>query len=239
MEPLAIASLGLGVLQSATGLFDNSAQQNADAANKARVAEIDRQNQQTHFKNLGIRAASLRNRTRALEQVDNINTAAAQKRAAEQLTLDRAVSDSLVENQADAVKMFRGMTGNRTGRVNLDASSLAEIGRAGALRRNALMRGRDNLVTSGYLDRFQQQNAISQSLATAAVPTIYQQYIQDYTPTVAANDTASKLMNFGLGAAGSYINALKINRELKPPTGNRQINPLNLRTVKQAIPTAD
>ena len=233
MEPLAIAQLGLGVLKSATGLFDNTAQQNADQANKARVAAIDRQNQKTHFNNLGIRAAALRNRTRALEQVSNIKTAGYQKRAAEQLALDRAVSDSLAENQADAVKMFRGLTGSRTGRVNLDASSLAEMGRAGALRRNALMRGKDNLITSGYLDKFQQQNSISQTLGSAAVQPIYQQYIEDYTPTVAADDTASKFMNFALGSAGAYVNALKINRDLKPPAGNRQIDPLNLTAIQQ------
>ena len=120
------------------------------------------------------------------------------------------------------------MTGNRTGRVNLDAASLAEVGRAGALRRNTLMRGRDNLMTSGYLDRFQQQNAISQSLASAAVQPQYQQYIQDYTPTVAPDNTAQNWMNFGLGAAGSYLDALKINSELTPPNVNPQIKPMDL-----------
>lgn len=230
MEPLAIASLGLGVLKSATGLFDNTAQQAAHQANKARVAAIDRQNQLTHFNNLGIRAASLRNRTRALEQVDNIKTAALQKRASDQLTFDRAVGDSLAENQSDAIKMFRSMTGNRAGRVNLDASSLAEMGRAGALRRNTLMRGRDNLITSGYLDRFQQQNAISQNVASAAVPPQYQQYTQGYTPTVAPDDSASKWMNFALGSAGSYVDALKINRDLTPPAHKPVIKPMDFTT---------
>jgi hypothetical protein len=215
MDPLSIASFGLGAAKSIFGLFDNSAAKQAHAQNVARVRAIDRANERTHFKNLAIRAKSLRQRANVPSRLQAIRTSQDQLRASRRLQMDRLVSDSLMDNQKDAIKMFQGMTGSRSGQMNLDSARLADLGRNNALRRNMLMRSRDDLITSGYLDNFTAQNMRSKVKASAAVNPIYQQYIKDYTPVQAPY--TNKFAEFALGMGGAAFDAFRLNRELQPP----------------------
>ena len=215
LEPLSWATLGFGAVKSVAGLFDNSAQKAAHAANVARVNSINRANQRIHFNNLSIRAKSLRVRANVSAQLQAIRTSQDQLKANRQLQMDRLVSDSLMDNQKDAIQMFRGMTGSRSGRMNLDYASLAELGRTNAMRRNALMRSRDDLITSGYLDRFTAQNQASKVKASAAVNPVYQQYIQDYTPAVAPPQ--NKLFDLVTGLGETALNVVNTQNALKPP----------------------
>ena len=215
LEPLSWATLGLGAVKSVAGLFDNSGKKAAHAANVARVNSINRANQRTHFNNLSIRAKSLRQRANVPARLQAIRTSQDQLKANRQLQMDRLVSDSLMENQRDAIQMFRGMTGSRSGQMNLDSARLAELGRTNAMRRNALMRSRDDLITSGYLDRFTAQNQASRVKASAAVDPIYQQYIQDYTPAVAPPQ--NKLFDLVTGLGETALNVVNTQNALKPP----------------------
>tara|TARA_R100000084_G_scaffold84750_1_gene39955 strand:- start:832 stop:1614 length:783 start_codon:yes stop_codon:yes gene_type:complete len=215
MDPLAIASLGIGVAKSFAGLFDNSAAQQKHAQDKARVAAIDAQNQKTHFNNLSIRARVLNKRARLSGQFSNIRDAQMRLSAERQLKLDRLVDESLMRNESDSIRMFRSLTGSESGRMNLDSSTLAELGRANAYRRNKLMRSEDDMITSGYLDRFAAQNMRGRLTASAGQQPIYQPYIENYTPTVLPQQ--NKLLDFALGLGGSTLNALSLNKQLQPP----------------------
>ena len=215
MDPLTIASFGLGAAKSVMGLFDNSAAQQAHAQNVARVNAINAQNRRIQLSNLGIRAKALNRQARVPAQLQAIQTARLQQAAANQRNVDRLVDQSLMENQSDAVKMFRGMTGPRSGRMNLDSSSLASLGRQNALRRNKLMRSQDDLITSGYLDEFNAQNMRSKVKASVASRPIYQQYTTSYTPVRAPQQ--NKFAEFALGLGGAALNAYGIERSLQAP----------------------
>ena len=215
MDPLTIASFGLGAAKSIMGLFDNSANDQAHAQNVARVNAINAQNQRIHFSNLGIRAKALNRQAQVPAQLQAIQTARLQQAAARQLQTDRLVDDSLMANQRDAVKMFRSMTGPGSGRMNLDSSSLAALGRQNALRRNQLMRSQDDLITSGYLDEFNAQNMRSRVKASVASRPIYQQYTTSYTPVRAPQ--RNRFAEFALGLGGAALNAYGLERELQAP----------------------
>tara|TARA_B100000902_G_scaffold286676_1_gene272771 strand:- start:695 stop:1537 length:843 start_codon:yes stop_codon:yes gene_type:complete len=231
MDPLTIASFGLGAAKSIFGLFDNSAAQQAHAQNVARVNAINAQNQKTHFSNLSIRARSLAKRARVPGQLRNIEDARIQQASGRQLDLDRLVDDSLMRNESDTVRMFQSLKGSRSGRMNLDSSTLADLGRANAYRRNKLMRSQDDMVTSGYLDRFAAQNMRGRLLASAGQQPIYQPYIESYTPTQMPQQ--NKFLDFALGMGGSAINAMTLNKELQlPPMG--QVVPTDFGSMGQA-----
>ncbi len=215
------------------GLFDNSAAQQAHAQNVARVNAIDAQNRQIHLSNLGIRARALNKQARLPAQLQAIQTARLQQSAARQRELDRLVDESLMRNESDAVKIFRGMTGSGSGRMNLDSSALAELGRANAYRRNKLMRSREDLITSGYLDRFFAQNMRSQVKASVAAQPIYQPYIEGYTPSKVPQQ--NKFLNFALGIGSSALNAAVLEKSLQPPEIG-QVNPFDFGDMTQNIP---
>jgi len=231
MDPLTIASFGLGAAKSIFGLFDNSAAQQAHAQNVARVNAINAQNQKTHFSNLSIRARSLAKRARVPGQLRNIEDARIQQASGRQLDLDRLVDDSLMRNESDTVRMFQSLKGSRSGRMNLDSSTLADLGRANAYRRNKLMRSQDDMVTSGYLDRFAAQNMRGRLLASAGQQPIYQPYIESYTPTRAPQQ--NKFLDFALGMGGAAINSMTLDRELQPPPMG-QVVPTDFVSMGQA-----
>ena len=114
--------------------------------------------------------------------------------------------------------------------MNLDSSTLADLGRANAYRRNKLMRSQDDMVTSGYLDRFAAQNMRGRLLASAGQQPIYQPYIENYTPTRAPQQ--NKFLDFALGMGGSAINAMTLDRELQPPPMG-QVNPIDFGSMGQ------
>jgi len=228
MDPLSIASFGLGAAKSIFGLFDNSAAQQAHAQNVARVNAINAQNQKTHFNNLSIRARTLAQRSRVPGQLKNIENARIQQAASRQRDLSRLVDDSLMRNQSETIRMFQSLQGSRNGRMNLDSSALAELGRANAFRRNKLMRSKDDMISSGYLDRFAAQNMRGRLLASADQQPIYQPYIQSYSPVKAPQQ--NKFLDFALGMGGAALNAFQLDRELQPPEIGK-VNPTNFGTM--------
>lgn len=228
LDPLTIGTIGMGLFKAGTNFFDNSANEAAHEQNKARVAQIDQKNQLTHFNNLSIRSRALNRQANLNEQLYNIDTAQSQRLANRRLDFDRATQDSLLENQDDLVNLYRSMSGPSAGKMNIDSSMLAQIGRASAFRRNRLMRSKDNLITSGYLDQFQSQNQRGQAIASANQPTIYQQYIQDYTPVKSGSSMTNKLLGLAGDLGSTAMDSLKMHNSLKPPETGDQIFDMDL-----------
>lgn len=218
--------MGMGLFKAGMNLFDNSASDQDYQQNKARVGAINRQNQATQFSNLSIRARALNNQSTAKEQIYNIDNAAMQRKASRNLAFNRATQDSLQANQNDVIKLFRSMSGPRSGQMNLDSSLLAEMGRAGAARRNKLMRSQDDLITSGYMDNFQAQNQRAQVKNSVRSQPIYQQYIQGYTPVKSSSSMTNKLLGLAGDLGTTAMDSLKMHNSLKPPeTGDTPLDP--------------
>jgi len=218
MDPLTIGTIGMGLFKAGSNFFgDDGAAQRAHQQNKARVAQIDRQNQKTHFSNLKIRGRALNKQATLDESLYNYDTASLQRKASREKNYNRATQDAFAQNQDDVVRLFRSMTGSRAGRMNLDSAALAEAGRASALRRNKLMRSKDDLITSGYLDEFQTQNQRAQAKASVNQPTKYQQYITGYTPVKAGTNMTNKLLGLAGDLGSTALSGLKMHNSLKPP----------------------
>jgi hypothetical protein len=226
MDPLTIGTMGMGLFKAGMNLFDNSAANAAHEQNKARVGQINRANQATHFNNLSIRARALNKQSTAKEQIYNIDNAAMQRKASRNLAFNRATQDSLQANQSDVIKLFRSMSGPRSGQMNLDSSLLAEMGRAGSDRRNKLMRSQDDLLTSGYMDNFQAQNQRSQVKNSISTQPIYQQYTQNYSPVKSGSNMTNKLLGLAGDLGTTAMDSLKMHNSLKPPEiGDTPLDP--------------
>lgn len=219
MDPLTLGIIG-GVSQALpaiAGFFDDSEAKAVQARNQARVDQINRQNDAIHFDNLAIRARYGAQKNNVLQNIDAIKTADMASRAAGQTRLDNAYKESLAANQADYIKMVRGMTGNRSGRVNLDRSSLAELGRARSARAAALMRGGDALITQNANQTMRTQSDIANQMASVAMLPQYKQYIQDYTPETYTRNTLADSLKLGGSLLGAYTYGSGIYNKLTPP----------------------
>ena len=223
MDPLSIASIGLGVVQAGMGLFDNSAAKKAHAENKARAKALERQNDRTHYENLKIGAQARREQALTNQRLADVALKRDVRNLERQRSIDENVRNALVENEADAVKMFRSLQGNQGGRMNLDRSRLSEFQRASAIRRNRLMRSADDQMTSGYLARLDDQRLRNQIKARVAGDTIYTPYQTDYEAVKAPDQTFNKLMNFAVGAGQAVVGGLALDKTLNPPDHTQKV----------------
>ena len=201
---LGIMSGASTALPSLFSFFDNSAGRAKYEQDKARVRGIDRANKAKQFDNLSIRARKLSQQNEVKENIDNIELADSNILASKQLKLDRAEQNSLAANEKDMVEMFQRMSGGRSGRMNMDGSLLAQLGRASSQRRSALMRGRDDFTTSGYQLRQRSQNSIAQQLAKVSTPVQYKQYQTSYTP----QNYSKNMLQASLGLAGGVLGGI-------------------------------
>ena len=217
MDPLSIASIGLGVAQAGMGLFDNSAAKEAHAQNKARAKALERQNDRTHFENLKIGAQARREQALTNQRLADVALQRDVRNMKRQRDYDDNMRNALVENQSDAIKMFRSMRGNQGGRMNLDSSGLSKYQRASAIRRNQLMRSADDQMTSGYLARLDDQRKRNQIKARVAGETVYTPYQTDYEAVKAPDQTMNKLMNFAIGAGQAVVGGMALDKQLNPP----------------------
>lgn len=221
--PFAATALGVGgalpgVIDSFTGLFDDSENRAIHARNQSRVRAIDIQNNKIHGDNLKIRSDYNNKKLSALENIDNIQLAADQARGRSRLALDRATRDSMMSDQKDIRRMFQSL-GYRQGTMNVgNREALLDYSERATARANQLTRGGDDLITGDYDRRLSQQNAIKQQKETVAARPQYKQYVQSYVPEQYQNNQTERILGAVGGLAGAALSGYTAFDQFKPKT---------------------
>lgn len=218
--PLAMVGAGLsafsGVSSALGGFFDNSENERIHAENKRRVAEIDAANQQRHFSNLSIGAKFRNQKARTQANLFNIDTAAAEARAASQRQIDTELDKFMLDNQSSYIKMMQGKRGPMSGRMNVgDRANSASFGRRQGMQQAAKQAMYDKLLSKDYVANRGVQNARARELAKVASAPIYQQYQTSYTPQAYKSKGFGDYLQLAGGLAGSALSGMEMYDKLK------------------------
>ena len=223
--PLALLSAAPQAISAIGGLFDNSANEAAHERNKARVRQINRQNQLIRGENLKIRSDYNNRKLSVLENIDNIQLASDQARGRARLGLDRATRQSMMDNQKDIRRMFQNLS-HRQGTMNLgNRGALLNYSAAATARANQLTQAGDDLITSEYDSRLSQQNAIMLQKQRVAMMPQYKQYIRNYEPEQYQNNMTQRLLTAAGGLAGAAMSGFEAFDKFKVPNDFDGYNP--------------
>ncbi len=218
--PLAAVGAGLsafsGVSSALGGFFDNSENERIHAENKRRVAEINAANQQRQFRNLSIGAKFNNQKARTEANLFNIDTAAAEARAASQREIDTQLDKFMLDNQSTYIKMMQGKRGPMSGRMNVsDRSNSASVGRRQAAIEAQKQEMYNRLLSKDYVLGRQVQNSRSRELSKVATAPIYQQYQTSYTPQQYRNKGFGDYLQLAGGLAGAGLSGMEMYEKLK------------------------
>ncbi len=205
-----------GAASALGGFFDNSENDAIHAANKRRVAEINAANQQRQFQNLSIGAKFNNQKARTKANLFNIDTAAAEARAASQREIDTQLDKFMLDNQSTYIKMMQGKRGPMSGRMNVrDQSNSASVGRRQATNEAQKQEMYNRLLSKDYVLGRQVQNARSRELSKVATAPIYQQYQTSYTPQQYRNKGFGDYLQLAGGLAGAGLSGMEMYEKLK------------------------
>lgn len=218
--PLAAVGAGLsafsGVSSALGGFFGNSQNEAIHAENKRRVAEINAANRQRQFQNLSIGAKFNNQKARTQANLFNIDTAAAEARAASQREIDTQLDKFMLDNQSNYIKMMQGKRGPMSGRMNVrDRSNSAAVGRRQAANEAQKQEMYNRLLSKDYVLGRQVQNARSREMSKVATAPIYQQYQTDYTPQAYKSKGFGDYLQLAGGLAGAAMSGMDMFDKLK------------------------
>ena len=223
---MAFPAAALGVLSGASGIasalggfFDNSAAQQAHAANKQRVAEIDAENQRRLFEQLQVNTRFTNQKARVGANLDNINVAAMQARAKSQLSIDEALDQFMFDNQSRYVQMAQKLGGNEI----RNRANRASVGRATAQGLSGIRTAQDRMMTSNAQLARTVQGARAKELSTVATAPMQTNFIKSYTPQRAPEKGFMDYLNLAAGIGSSVVSGFGTYDQFKPKSPYQNI----------------
>ena len=209
---LGVLSGASGIASALGGFFDNSAAEQAHAANVQRVAQIDAENQRRLFQQLQVNAGFENRKAYVQANIDNIKVAGMTARAKTQRNVDNVIDKFVKDNEANYAKMAQNMSGNKI----RDRANRAKLGRATAGGMSAIRKSEDMLMTDDRLLERTMQQARAKELSTVGMAPIQTDFIRSYTPQSAPQKGFMDYLNLAAGIGSSVMGGFGTYDKFKP-----------------------
>ena len=194
------------------GFFDNSAADQAHAANVQRVAQINAENQRRLFQQLQVNAGFANRKAKVQANLDNIEVAGMTARAKAQRNVDDVIDKFVKDREANYAKMAQNMSGNKF----RDRANLAMMGRATSGGLAAIRKAQDRAMTDDRLLARTMQEARAKELSTVATAPMQTRFIESYTPQRAPQKGFMDYLNLAAGIGGSVVSGFGTYDKFKP-----------------------
>tara|TARA_R100001460_G_scaffold54833_2_gene94116 strand:- start:1237 stop:1968 length:732 start_codon:yes stop_codon:yes gene_type:complete len=220
---LGVLSGASGIASALGGFFDNSAADQAHAANVQRVAQINAENQRRLFNQLQVNARFANRKANVQANLDNIEVAGMTARAKAQRNVDDVIDNFVKDRESSYAKMAQNMSGNKY----RDRANRAMMGRATSGGLAAIRKAQNRSMTDDRLLDRTMQEARAKELSTVATAPIQTKFIESYTPQRAPQKGFMDYLNLAAGIGGSVVGGFNTFDQFKPksPYQNLKISP--------------
>jgi len=220
---LGVISGASGIASALGGFFDNSAANQAHAANQQKVAQINAENQRRLFQQLQVNAGFANRKAKVQANLDNIEVAGMTARAKAQRNVDDVIDNFVKDRESSYAKMAQNMSGNKY----RDRANRAMMGRATSGGLAAIRKAQNRSMTDDRLLDRTMQEARAKELSTVATAPIQTKFIESYTPQRAPQKGFMDYLNLAAGIGSSVVGGFNTFDQFKPksPYQNLKISP--------------
>tara|TARA_B100001059_G_C17758369_1_gene541304 strand:+ start:392 stop:1156 length:765 start_codon:yes stop_codon:yes gene_type:complete len=209
---LGVLSGASGIASALGGFFDNSAANQAHAANQQKVAQINAENQRRLFQQLQVNAGFANRKAKVQANLDNIEVAGMTARAKAQRNVDDVIDNFVKDRESSYAKMAQNMSGNKY----RDRANRAMMGRATSGGLAAIRKAQNRSMTDDRLLDRTMQEARAKELSTVATAPIQTKFIESYTPQRAPQKGFMDYLNLAAGIGSSVVGGFNTFDQFKP-----------------------